>query len=70
MEVTNSKKCHFIQSKSMNLLVLLNVSKKKDGIWLKILFQEITNKNVLIKVKVDNKDCIAIAEDENVKKKM
>jgi len=39
----------------------------KHGIWLKNLFEEITNKNVLIKIKVDNKACIAIAEDENAK---
>jgi len=39
----------------------------KHGIWLKNLFEEITNKKVLIKIKVDNKACIAIAEDQNAK---
>jgi len=39
----------------------------KHGKWLKNLFEEITNINVLIKMKIDNKDLIAIAEDENAK---
>jgi len=39
----------------------------KHGIWLKNLFEEITNNKILINIKVDNKACIAIAEDENAK---
>jgi len=42
----------------------------KYEIWLKGLFEEITNKNVLIKTEVDSKACIAIiaiAEFENAK---
>jgi len=41
--------------------------KKKHGDWLKNLFKRIINNNVLMKIKADNKVCIAIAENENAK---
>jgi len=39
----------------------------KQGLWIKSLFEEITKRKIKINIKVDNKACIAITEDENIK---
>lgn len=39
----------------------------KQGIWMKNLIQEVTKNKIRIKIKVDNKACIVITEDENAK---
>jgi len=39
----------------------------KHGMWFRNLFKEMINKDIKIKIMVDNKACIAIAQDTNSK---
>jgi len=39
----------------------------KQAIWIRILVNEIFNKNIRINIRIDNKSCKDIAENENQK---